>query len=104
MMSASGRYVISFNGEVYNHLDLREQLSIGGSNQITWRGRSDTETLIACIETWGLSKTLRKSVGMYAFALWDRRMSKHFILCVTAWVKNHSTTVTNRVFFFLVLN
>lgn len=72
MVSASGRYVISFNGEVYNHLDLREQLSIGGSNQITWRGRSDTETLITGIETWGLKKTLRKSIGMYAFALWDR--------------------------------
>ena len=72
MMSASGRYVISFNGEIYNHLDLREQLSIGGSNQIIWRGRSDTETLITGIETWGLSETLKKSVGMYAFALWDR--------------------------------
>lgn len=72
MMSASGRYVISFNGEVYNHLDLRKRLSNGGSNKITWRGRSDTETLIAGIETWGLSETLKKSVGMYAFALWDR--------------------------------
>ena len=72
MMSASGRYVISFNGEVYNHLDLRRRLSNEGSNQITWRGRSDTETLIAGIETWGLSETLKKSVGMYAFALWDR--------------------------------
>ena len=72
MMSASGRYVISFNGEVYNHLDMRKRLSIGSSNQVTWRGRSDTETLIAGIETWGLSETLKKSVGMYAFALWDR--------------------------------
>ena len=72
MISASGRYVISFNGEVYNHFDLRKQLSDGGSNQITWRGRSDTETLIAGIETWGLKETLRKSIGMYAFALWDR--------------------------------
>ena len=73
MMSASERYVISFNGEIYNHLDLREQLSVGGSDQITWRGRSDTETLIAGIETWGLKETLSKSVGMYAFALWDRK-------------------------------
>ena len=71
MTSASGRYVISFNGEIYNHFDLREQLSAGGSNQITWRGRSDTETLIAGIETWGLKETLNRSVGMYAFALWD---------------------------------
>ena len=72
MMSASGRYVISFNGEIYNHLDLREHLSIRSSNQVNWRGGSDTETLITSIETWGLSETLKKSVGMYAFALWDR--------------------------------
>ena len=72
MMSASGRYVISFNGEIYHHLDLREHLSIRSSNQVNWRGGSDTETVITSIETWGLSETLKKSVGMYAFALWDR--------------------------------
>ena len=72
MISASGRYVISFNGEVYNHLDLRERLSIGRSNQVNWRGGSDTETLITGIETWGLTETLEKSIGMFAFALWDR--------------------------------
>ena len=53
-------------------LICERRLSNGGSNQIIWRGRSDTETLIAGIETWGLSETLKKSVGMYAFALWDR--------------------------------
>ena len=72
MMSASGRYVISFNGEIYNHLDLRERLSIRSSNQVNWKGGSDTETLITSIETWGLTETLEKSIGMFAFALWDR--------------------------------
>lgn len=66
MRSASGRYVVVFNGEIYNHLELRHQL--GG----TWRGHSDTETLLAAIESWGIEKTLRTVTGMFAFALWDR--------------------------------
>lgn len=65
MQSASGRYTIAFNGEIYNHLALRTDLS--GS----WRGHSDTETLLEAIETWGLEKALRSSQGMFAFALWD---------------------------------
>lgn len=67
MLSASGRYVIAFNGEIYNHLDLREELA-----NHNWRGHSDTETLLAAFETWGVEPTLKKSVGMFAIALWDR--------------------------------
>jgi asparagine synthase (glutamine-hydrolysing) len=67
MVSASGRYVIVFNGEIYNHLELREQL--GG---LSWHGHSDTETLLAGFETWGVEKTLQATVGMFALALWDR--------------------------------
>lgn len=69
MLSATGRYVIAFNGEIYNHLELRGQL--GG---IAWRGHSDTETLLACVEAWGLARTLGQLVGMFAFALWDRSL------------------------------
>jgi len=67
MVSASGRHVIAFNGEIYNHLDLRRQLG-----DHVWRGHSDTETLLAGFEIWGIEKTLQHAVGMFAFALWGR--------------------------------
>lgn len=72
MLSASGRYVLAYNGEVYNHLDLREELQATGDAP-PWRGHSDTETLLACIEAWDVETTLKRSVGMFAFALWDRQ-------------------------------
>jgi len=71
MMSASGRYVIVFNGEIYNHETLRKQLEVSAVG-LVWRGRSDTETLLAAIEVWGVEESLRRSVGMFAIALWDR--------------------------------
>ena len=73
MESPSGRYVISYNGEIYNHLDIRRELDVG-RHEITWRGHSDTETLIAAFDTWGVKDTLRRAVGMFAFAVWDRRL------------------------------
>jgi len=73
MLSASGRYVIAFNGEIYNHQALRHELSRAGLVHDPWRGHSDTETLLAAIEAWGLEASLRRCVGMFAFALWDRR-------------------------------
>lgn len=71
MHSASGRWVLAYNGEIYNHLALRGQLEGQGAAP-AWRGHSDTETLLACIEAWGVERTLKASVGMFAFALWDR--------------------------------
>lgn len=67
MMSPTGRYIVVFNGEIYNHLELRKKLV---SN--IWRGHSDTETLLAAFERWGVEGTLQRSVGMFALALWDR--------------------------------
>jgi asparagine synthase (glutamine-hydrolysing) len=67
MLSVSGRFVMAFNGEIYNHMELREELA----GQI-WRGHSDTETLLTAFERWSIETTLKKSVGMFAFALWDR--------------------------------
>ena len=71
MLSRSGRFVMVLNGEIYNHVGLRDELAAdGGSN--AWRGHSDTETLLALIEVYGLRKALEKCVGMFAIALWDR--------------------------------
>jgi asparagine synthase (glutamine-hydrolysing) len=67
MHSASGRYVVVFNGEIYNHGELREQLG-----PQPWRGHSDTETLLACFERHGVLATLPLLVGMFAIAVWDR--------------------------------
>jgi len=81
MLSESGRYVIAFNGEIYNHLSLRNELkSFKESDWKKWHGHSDTETLLACMEEWGLEKTLHKSVGMFAFSLWDKK-TKNLFLC-----------------------
>lgn len=72
MPSACGRYVVVFNGEIYNHLELRDRL-VGEGNAPAWRGHSDTETLLACIVAWGIEQTLTACVGMFAFAVWDRQ-------------------------------
>lgn len=77
MLSASGRYVLAFNGEIYNHLALRAALDADGAR--TWRGHSDTETLLAAFEQWGVEETLVQSVGMFAIALWDRRDKALFL-------------------------
>jgi asparagine synthase (glutamine-hydrolysing) len=69
MHSASARFVIAFNGEIYNHLKLRTLLEI--ERPIQWRGHSDTETLLACFEQWGIQHTLKQAIGMFALAVWD---------------------------------
>lgn len=72
MHSVCERFVISFNGEIYNHLDLRTQIKAEG-HEFAWRGHSDTETLLACFSVWGIEKTLQATVGMFAIALWDKQ-------------------------------
>ena len=63
------RYHIAYNGEIYNHLEIRRQLEATGEI-FHWRGHSDTETILAAISKWGLERTLESMVGMFALALW----------------------------------
>jgi asparagine synthase (glutamine-hydrolysing) len=72
MRSPCGRFVMVFNGEIYNHLDIRDALASAGAAPV-WRGHSDTETLLAGFSTWGIRPTVERAVGMFAFAVWDRR-------------------------------
>jgi asparagine synthase (glutamine-hydrolysing) len=76
MISSSGRFVISYNGEIYNHNDLRLKLQ----GKVEWKGGSDTETLLALIEIDGLTAALDQIVGMFAFALWDKKENSLYLV------------------------
>jgi asparagine synthase (glutamine-hydrolysing) len=72
MTSVSGRYVLAYNGEIYNHMDMRRSIEQAAGAR-AWRGHSDTESLLAAIEQWGVTRALQTCVGMFAVALWDRQ-------------------------------
>ncbi|MBA2125972.1 asparagine synthase (glutamine-hydrolyzing) [Hyphomicrobium methylovorum] len=71
MVSQSGRWIIAFNGEIYNFADIRRDLERSGAAP-AWRGSSDTEVLLAAIDAWGIQRAIEASAGMFALALWDR--------------------------------
>lgn len=72
MASADQRFMLVFNGEIYNHPQLRQALEQEGYAH-AWRGHSDTETILAGLMVWGVQETLKRMVGMFAIAVWDRQ-------------------------------
>ena len=70
MVSSCGRFVISYNGEVYNADELRSELEAAGRR---FRGYSDTEAIVEGAAVWGVEATVKRLIGMFAMALWDRR-------------------------------
>ena len=80
MISASGRYVITFNGEIYNYRAIKKELEINKSFKIKWKSNTDTEVLLEAIEFFGLEETLNKCEGMFAFCLYDNKNKKLFLV------------------------
>jgi len=99
MTSLCGRYVIVYNGEIYNHLELRKLL-IRDSIDINWNGHSDTETLLACITYYGLDVTLSLINGMFAFALFDTKEKELILARDRAGEKPLYYGFLNKTFFF----
>lgn len=71
MAASGGRFMMVYNGEIYNHTAIREALEESGCSP-AWRGHSDTETLLAGFEAWGIRETIARAVGMFAIAVWDK--------------------------------
>ncbi len=98
MKSFNERYVIVYNGEVYNFGDLRKKLE--DNFNISFKGNSDTEVILACFEVWGIEETLKKVNGMFAFALWDMKEKRLYLIRDRVGIKPLYYGVQNGILFF----
>jgi len=99
MTSANDRWVLSYNGEIYNHLNIRDILLETGL-VTNWKGTSDTETLISALQEWGPSKTLETINGMFAFAAWDKKEETLYLARDRVGEKPLYYGRVNNIFFF----
>lgn len=76
MHSNSSRFVIIFNGEIYNHLEIRKDIDLCVEGNFQWKGSSDTETILASIEIWGIQGMLKRLHGMFALAVFDKKLNR----------------------------
>ena len=97
MISKNKRYVIAYNGEIYNYQEIRNELSQIG---FSFRGNSDTEVLLEAISYWGLDETLKKICGMFAFGVWDKRKKKLFLIRDRVGIKPIYWSFQNNVIYF----
>jgi asparagine synthase (glutamine-hydrolysing) len=97
MVSASGRYVLVYNGEIYSYADMAQELESAG---VSFRGSSDTEVLLEACATWGVPKTLARLIGMFAFALFDQQDNVLWCARDRIGIKPFYWTMQNGVFLF----
>ncbi len=101
MTSFDERYVLAYNGEIYNHLKIRKFLNENNfTKEINWKGHSDTETLLESIASIGLKKTLSKIEGMFSFSLWDKKTKKLYLVKDRLGEKPLYYGFNNKVFYF----
>lgn len=98
MLSKSKRFSISFNGEIYNFKELKSELDLDES--IFWNSNSDTEVLLQCIDSWGIKKTIKKCIGMFAIAIWDNIENKLFLIRDRLGEKPLFYGWNNNIFYF----
>jgi len=97
MFSKNKRFVISYNGEIYNYLEIKEELKKEGK---IFKSNCDTEVLIESIDSWGIEKTLNKIAGMFSFAVWDNKNKKLYLARDRLGIKPLYWSLQNKIFYF----